>query len=224
MSHKEMMYRLVGFILILAGFFCYFIASKIDVEFHNRFRLINHGENEHRNENKIYYSLWIYVLGFMLCSLGLIASGAVKRYSEESGSDLDFMQFLMSCFFNVVFVWFNILVANKYFYRDSILGKWIVGKHEIVFDWSSYKGHFGEYNIIDYTGICLESYKFSCEVDYKRREIKFKWLDIDWNKKDGLPMIVYFGNGSSFVYKMTTFKTTSYYLQFEDSIGWMKKQ
>lgn len=216
MWHHEMG-KIVGFILILAGFACYFIASKINVEFDNRFRLIDHGENKQRFENKKFYSLWIYVLGFMLCSFGLIGSGAVYPYSEES--DLFSIYFLSFGFYNVVFIWFNVLVSNKYFHRDSILGIWIGGKHEIVFD-----GKDGEYNIKDYTGICVESYKFSYEIDYKRREIKFKWLDINWNKKDGLPMIVYYGNGSSFVYKMTTFKTTSYYLQFEDSIGWMKKQ
>ncbi|HAQ19241.1 MAG TPA: hypothetical protein DCR40_08420 [Prolixibacteraceae bacterium] len=219
MWHHEME-KIVGFILILAGFSCYFIASKINVEFDNRIRLIDHGENESMFEKK---SLFIYILGFMLCSFGLFGCGAVKPYLEE-GSYLEFIGFLMVCFYNVVFVWFNVMIANKYFHRISILGKWIVGKHEIVFERSDFNGHYGEYNIIDYTGISVESYKFSCEVDYKRREIRFVWLDIDWEKKEDLPIIVYFGNGSCFVYKMTTFKTTSYYLLFEHSIGWMKKQ
>lgn len=222
MSHQEI-HEIVGFVLILAGFSCYFIAAKLWVEGDNRFRLIDHGENEQRFENKKIYNTGIYVLGFMLCSFGLIGSGAVYPYSEES--DLDSILYLISCgFYNVVFIWFNVLVSNKYFYRDSILGKWIVGKHEIVFERSFLKGIRGEYNINNYSGSCEKSYKFSCEVNYKRREIRFTWMDIDWKKKDGLPSLVYFGDGSCFNYKIITFKTTNYYLQLDNSGGWMKKQ
>lgn len=209
MMHYEM-YKLISLTLIMAGFSCYFIAAKLWVESDNL--------NEQRSAIKAKGSILFYFLGFLLCFIGWYVPD-VLIFPDEPDSFLWLVGFWMFGSYNVVFAWFSVIVAKKYFHRDPILGIWIGGQHKIVFD-----GIYGEYNIIDYGGICLESYSFSCEIDYKRRRIKFKWLDIDWEKKDGMPRIVYLGNGCSFDYEITTFKTTSYYLQFEYSIGWMEKQ
>jgi hypothetical protein len=207
----------IGFVFFLFGFFCYFFASKIWIEAKNYFSLVS--DDIKRKSKFQTYSFLIACAGFILSTIGFILIDAEYVFDEETVSFQQIIGTIMFLFSQTLFIWFNILFAEKYFRKDSIIGNWYNHNFEIFFN---------DYNILyqDQGNGELKSlslgeskiYRFWYSVDYNKMRIKITWKENYNAKQKDLPAIVYFGN-SEYKYKMK-----NKLLFIDDSVGYMKRK
>lgn len=210
----------IGIILSLFGFAVYFSAFKLFVEVSNYYRLISDSEKR-RNNYQTYASLLVF-LGFVLTGVGLMCLIEFKYFDINIFPLQSILKLVAFLFFQTIFIWFNVLLTKRYYWRYPIIGKWVKEyKYEIEFehyDLLHYTEGNGVFKIINFKNI--ESHKFLYSINYKRMKIKIKWLDnIPLNDTDeSIPSFIYSGN-HEFEYKMKDCN-----LFFDNSIGILRKK